>query len=135
MTTKPTEVVVAVAFDKDGRFLMTSRPEGKVYAGYWEFPGGKQEAGETVEQCIVREIREELGVCCRVGNFLMSTSKAYPHGEFKSMFYRAELDGTAEPQPLVHQELRWVRPEELAQYAFPPADVEIINFLRGTPEN
>ena len=135
MTTKPTEVVVAVAFDKDGRFLMTSRPEGKVYAGYWEFPGGKQEAGETVEQCIVREIREELGVCCRVGNFLMSTSKAYPHGEFKLMFYRAELDGTAEPQPLVHQELRWVRPEELAQYAFPPADVEIINFLRGTPEN
>ena len=134
MTTKPTEVVVAVAFDKDGRFLMTSRPEGKVYAGYWEFPGGKQEAGETVEQCIVREIREELGVCCRVGNFLMSTSKAYPHGEFKLMFYRAELDGTAEPQALVHQELRWVRPEELAQYAFPPADVEIINFLRGTPE-
>ena len=51
------------------------------------------------------------------------------------MFYRAELDGTAEPQPLVHQELRWVRPEELAQYAFPPADVEIINFLCGTPEN
>ena len=54
MTTKPTEVVVAVAFDKDGRFLMTSRPEGKVYAGYWEFPGGKVEAGETLEEALVR---------------------------------------------------------------------------------
>lgn len=62
MTTKPTEVVVAVAFDKDGRFLMTSRPEGKVYAGYWEFPGGKVEAGETLEEALVREMKEELGI-------------------------------------------------------------------------
>ena len=57
MTTKPTEVVVAVAFDKDGRFLMTSRPEGKVYAGYLEFPGGKVEAGESLEEaCMVHGI-------------------------------------------------------------------------------
>lgn len=62
MTTKPTEVVVAVAFDKDGRFLMTSRPEGKVYAGYWEFPGGKVEAGESLEEALIREMKEELGV-------------------------------------------------------------------------
>ena len=134
---KMIRVVAAVICDDiqtKHKIYATARGYGE-YKGGWEFPGGKQEAGETVEQCIVREIREELGVCCRVGNFLMSTSKAYPHGEFKLMFYRAELDGTAEPQPLVHQELRWVRPEELAQYAFPPADVEIINFLRGTPEN
>ena len=58
MTTKPTEVVVAVAFDKDGRFLMTSRPEGKVYAGYWEFPGGKVEIGERPEDALKREIQE-----------------------------------------------------------------------------
>lgn len=129
-------VGTAIIADKEGRILIGQRPEGKDLAGLWEFPGGKQEAGETVEQCIVREIREELGVCCRVGNFLMSTSKAYPHGEFKLMFYRAELDGTAEPQPLVHQELRWVRPEEAgAVMLFRRADVEIINFLRGTPEN
>ena len=134
---KVVRVVAAVICDDiqtKHKIYATARGYGE-YKGGWEFPGGKQEAGETVEQCIVREIREELGVCCRVGNFLMSTSKAYPHGEFKLMFYRAELDGTAEPQPLVHQELRWVRPEELAQYAFPPADVEIINFLCGTPEN
>ena len=62
MTTKPTEVVVAVAFDKDGRFLMTSRPEGKVYAGYWEFPGGKVEAGETLEEGQARPHRPHSGM-------------------------------------------------------------------------
>ena len=59
MKSKPTEVVVAVAFDKEGRFLMTSRPEGKVYAGYWEFPGGKVEAGGSLEEALIREMKEE----------------------------------------------------------------------------
>ena len=79
MTTKPTEVVVAVAFDKDGRFLMTSRPEGKVYAGYWEFPGGKVEAGETLEEALVREMKEELGVQVTDCREVYSTVFTYPH--------------------------------------------------------
>ena len=79
MTTKPTEVVVAVAFDKEGRFLMTSRPEGKVYAGYWEFPGGKVEAGETLEEALVREMKEELGVQVTDCREVYSTVFTYPH--------------------------------------------------------
>jgi 8-oxo-dGTP diphosphatase len=58
----PIDVAVGVLIDADGRFLMTSRPEGKVYAGYWEFPGGKLEAGESVEQALRRELHEELGI-------------------------------------------------------------------------
>jgi 8-oxo-dGTP diphosphatase len=58
----PVDVAVGVLVDAEGRFLLTSRPEGKVYAGYWEFPGGKLEAGETVEQALRRELHEELGI-------------------------------------------------------------------------
>ncbi|MEO8923389.1 MAG: NUDIX domain-containing protein [Caldimonas sp.] len=59
---RPVDVAVGVLIDAEGRFLLTSRPEGKVYAGYWEFPGGKLEAGESVEQALHRELHEELGV-------------------------------------------------------------------------
>ena len=58
----PVDVAVGVLIDKQDRFLLTSRPEGKVYAGYWEYPGGKLEAGETVEQALRRELHEELGI-------------------------------------------------------------------------
>ena len=64
MIWKP-NVTVAAVIQRDGKFLLTSRPEGKVYAGYWEFPGGKLEAGETVEQALRRELHEELGI--RIG--------------------------------------------------------------------
>ncbi len=59
---RPVDVAVGVLIDRDGRFLLTSRPAGKVYAGYWEFPGGKLEAGESVEQALQRELHEELGI-------------------------------------------------------------------------
>jgi len=58
----PVDVAVGVLITRDGRFLLTSRPEGKVYAGYWEFPGGKLESGESVEQALRRELHEELGI-------------------------------------------------------------------------
>ena len=59
---QPVDVAVGVLIDGDGRFLLTSRPEGKVYAGYWEFPGGKFEPGETLETALRRELQEELGI-------------------------------------------------------------------------
>lgn len=122
-------VGTAIITDEQGRILIGQRPEGKALAGLWEFPGGKQEEGETVEQCIVREIREELDVCCVVGDYVMSVTKAYPHGEFKLMVYLAKIKDVHNLKNLVHQELRWVSAEELKNYEFPPADVDIIAYL------
>jgi len=82
----PVDVAVGVLIDRDGRFLLTSRPQGKVYAGFWEFPGGKLEAGETVEAALRRELHEELGI--RIGSVrhwrieLMD----YPHARVRLHF-------------------------------------------------
>lgn len=79
MTEKITEVVLAILFDKEGNFLMNSRPEGKVYAGYWEFPGGKVEIGESFEEAIQREMDEELGVHLGACRFFHTETAVYPH--------------------------------------------------------
>lgn len=123
-------VGTAIITDEQGRILIGQRPEGKALAGLWEFPGGKQEEGETVEQCIIREIREELDVCCVVGDYVMNVFKSYPHGEFKLMVYLAKITDVENMKPLVHQELRWVSASELKNYEFPPADVDIIAYLQ-----
>ena len=75
----PVEVAVGVLIDREGRFLLTSRPEGKVYAGYWEFPGGKLEPGETVEQALRRELQEELGIVIGSAQVWKVTEHDYPH--------------------------------------------------------
>jgi 8-oxo-dGTP diphosphatase len=76
---KQVEVAVGVLIRKDGSFLLTSRPEGKVYAGYWEFPGGKVEAGETIEQALRRELIEEIGVTIGAVHPWKAESVDYPH--------------------------------------------------------
>jgi 8-oxo-dGTP diphosphatase len=73
------DVAVGVLLQADGRFLLTSRPEGKVYAGYWEFPGGKLEAGETVEQALRRELQEELGITIGTAQVWKTQMVDYPH--------------------------------------------------------
>jgi 8-oxo-dGTP diphosphatase len=76
---QPIDVAVGVLIDSQGRFLLTSRPEGKVYAGYWEFPGGKVEAGETIEQALRRELHEELGITIGAAKPWQVTLHDYPH--------------------------------------------------------
>ncbi len=75
----PVDVAVGVLIDGEGRFLLTSRPEGKVYAGYWEFPGGKFEAGETLEQALRRELQEELGITVGTVHPWQQEVVDYPH--------------------------------------------------------
>ena len=73
------DVAVGVLLQADGHFLLTSRPEGKVYAGYWEFPGGKLEAGESVEQALRRELQEELGITIGAAQVWKTQMVDYPH--------------------------------------------------------
>ena len=122
-------VGTAIIFNDEGKILIGQRPEGKDLAGLWEFPGGKQEFGETVEQCIIREIKEELDVDCEVGDFLLDVVKGYKHGVFKLSVFKAKIKNEKKLKPLEHQAIKWVSIEELNDYEFPPADVEIIEFL------
>jgi 8-oxo-dGTP diphosphatase len=82
------EVAVGVLIDAEGRFLLTTRPPGKVYAGYWEFPGGKVEAGETVEQALRRELIEEIGVVIGPAEPWRVTMHDYPHALVRLHFCR-----------------------------------------------
>jgi 8-oxo-dGTP diphosphatase len=82
----PIDVAVGVLIDAEGRFLLTSRPEGKVYAGYWEFPGGKVEPGETVEQALRRELHEELGITIGAAHAWQVTTHDYPHARVRLHF-------------------------------------------------
>ena len=82
----PVDVAVGVLIDADGRFLLTSRPQGKVYAGYWEFPGGKLEAGETVEQALRRELHEELGITIGATFAWKVELMDYPHARVRLHF-------------------------------------------------
>ena len=83
---RPVDVAVGVLIDGEGRFLLTTRPEGKVYAGYWEFPGGKLEAGESVEQALRRELHEELGITIGAAHPWKIELMDYPHARVRLHF-------------------------------------------------
>lgn len=120
-------IVLAAIVERDGSFLVTRRLDGTHLAGLWEFPGGKCEPGETHEACLARELAEELGVGSRVGAELLTTEHAYPERTVRLHFRRCEID--SDPRPLLGQEIRWVRREDLHALAFPPADAELIAIL------
>jgi 8-oxo-dGTP diphosphatase len=82
----PVDVAVGILIDAEGRFLLTSRPEGKVYAGYWEFPGGKLEVGETVEAALRRELHEELGITIASAQAWKTELMDYPHARVRLHF-------------------------------------------------
>ena len=101
-----TEVAVGVLLDRDGRFLMANRPQGKPYAGWWEFPGGKLEAGETVLQALAREYAEELAVTVKKASPWFVFEREYPHAYVRLHFCRiTEWEGS--PESLEHQTFRW----------------------------
>ena len=124
-----TVVVTAAVIERDGRLLVTRRQAGVHLEGFWEFPGGKCDGAETLEACLARELREELDVEARIGEEIFATTHAYPERAVELHFFRCELTG--QPRPVLGQEMRWVRREELQALEFPPADEELIRRLRS----
>lgn len=122
-------VVSAAVIEQDDAFLMTRRASGSHLEGTWEFPGGKQEPGEPLDACLVREIREELGCGVVVGPVLLVTRHAYPEVAVELHFFRASL--ADQPVPQLGQEMRWVRREELAALPLPEADADLVALLTG----
>ena len=102
----PVDVAVGVLIDAAGRFLLTSRPEGKVYAGYWEFPGGKLEAGETVEQALRRELHEELGIKIGAARPWNIELIDYPHARVRLHFCKV-FEWSGEFQMRERQTMSW----------------------------
>ena len=128
--TKLVLVAACALIDADGRVLIAQRPSGKPMAGLWEFPGGKVEQGEQPEACLIRELKEELGITVKEACLapLTFASHAYPDFHLLMPLYVCRRwEGTVTATE--GQQLAWVKPNRLRDYAMPPADVPLISHL------
>ena len=122
------EVVAALIWDGD-RFLICQRPAHKARGLLWEFVGGKVEPGETKEQALIRECKEELAVTLSVGEQFMEVTHEYPDITVHlSLFHATISEGI--PQKLEHVDIQWITPAEIPSYDFCPADVEILKKIK-----
>ena len=119
-----TEVVAALIWQGE-TFMICQRPAHKARGLLWEFVGGKVEPGETKEQALIRECREELAVTVSVGEVFMDVVHEYPDLTVHLTLFHASI-AEGEPQKLEHNDIKWITPREIPQYAFCPADVEIL---------
>jgi mutator protein MutT len=124
---EPPIVVTAAIVERAGRFLLTRRQKGVHLEGFWEFPGGKCNAGETLSACLRRELREELAVDASVGEEVFCVTHPYADRTVELHFFRCDIAG--QPVPQVGQAMQWVRREDLPTLEFPPADAELIRTL------
>ena len=129
MTERARIVVTAAVVERDGAFLLARRLDGTHLAGHWEFPGGKRHAGETLEECLAREIREELDADIEVGPEILASVHDYPDRSIELRFFRCVL--TSDPKPTMGQEMRWVALQDLPSIQLPPADDELVRLLTG----
>lgn len=132
MAAQVVEVSAGLIF-RGGKLLLTQRHSGAHLGGLWEFPGGKREPHETFEQCLVRELREELGVTVTVGELLESLTHDYPEKSVHLKFFACRLL-QGEPQPLDCAALAWATRAELDAYTFPAADARLLELLRQRTE-
>ncbi|MDD4699079.1 MAG: 8-oxo-dGTP diphosphatase MutT [Oscillospiraceae bacterium] len=120
--------VAAALIRNEGKILICQRGAGGSTAFLWEFPGGKLEPSETLEECLVRECKEELEIEIKVGKVFAEKEYEYPDRRIAFTFFEAELTG-GEIKANVHKDVEWITAAELMDYEFCPADVEIIEKL------
>jgi 8-oxo-dGTP diphosphatase len=124
--------VTAAIWIENGRVLIARRRRGASQAGLWEFPGGKLRPGETPEQCLAREIEEELGVRVEVEGFFGESVHAYAHDTIRLLAYRVRATGGT-PVANDHAELQWANPRDLERFPFCPADLPFVRRLQEGP--
>ncbi|OPX97450.1 MAG: CTP pyrophosphohydrolase [Syntrophorhabdus sp. PtaB.Bin027] len=123
------QVVTVAVIERNGHVLIAKRKRGKMRAGNWEFPGGTLEEGETYKECLKRELKEELTVTSEIGDLICSNEYRYASDwTVKLMAYKAAIvSGSLNLHD--HEDLRWVKPEDLIDYEFPEVDRPIIEWL------
>ena len=123
-----TEVVAALIW-QGNKFMICQRPACKARALLWEFVGGKVESGETKEQALIRECKEELNVILSVGDVFMDVTHEYPDLTVHLTLFNATI-AQGEPQKLEHNDIQWITPSEIPNYEFCPADEEILQKIK-----
>jgi len=123
-------VGAAVLSNRKGEILIAQRKQNDMLGGLWEFPGGKQESGETIEECIARELKEELGINVAVGDFFMTVKHAYSHFTMTMYVHRAKII-SGRPRPLDCADYAWVKRTSLSIYACSKADLHVVAKLQG----
>ncbi len=121
--------VTAALIIQDNKILLTRRKGGEKFAGFWEFPGGKVEDGESEQACLARELKEELGVVAQVGDFFTENEFHYRHGAIRLLTYFTEVTDT-DFRLSVHDRAEWVPLAEVTQYLLTPADIAIAEKLQ-----
>ncbi len=130
MNAKIVLVAACALVDADGRVLIAQRPEGKMMAGLWEFPGGKVEVGERPEQTLIRELKEELGIVVSDACLAPLTFASHSYADFHllmPLYVCRRWEGTV--TALEAQRLAWVKPNRLRDYEMPPADLPLVSHL------
>jgi len=126
------EVSAGIIF-KNGRLLITKRKKGDYLGGLWEFPGGKRNPGETFEDCLKRELEEELGIKVKVGDLLWSMTHDYPDVRVHLRFFLCSHED-GEPKPIACDAVAWIEREQIKDYAFPEADAMVVDLLYSLPQ-
>ncbi len=121
--------VVAAVILRDRSVLLCQRHDGDHLPLLWEFPGGKVDAGETPEEALARELREELAVSAAVGEQIALVEHHYREKSVRIRFFSAAIRA-GEPRPVVHRDLRWIRLPELHRYEVPPANRSVVQMIR-----